>query len=62
MYDFEFPLSLVVIDRTVGLDGAVNRVGPLLVAAELVIVTGLTRRLGPLRSMRLTRQLGPLNQ
>ena len=48
MYDFELPQALVEIDRTVGLDGAGNFVGPLLVVVELVIVMGLTRRLEPL--------------
>ena len=60
VYDFELLQALVEIDRTVGLDGAVNRVGMLLVAVELVIVMGLTRRLEPLRSMRSPKHLQPL--
>ena len=52
VYGFERPQALVEIDQAVGIDGAGNCVGPLLVAVELVIVMG--------RSMRSARQLGPL--
>jgi hypothetical protein len=40
VHDFELLQALVEIDRTVGLDGAFNRVGLLLVAFDIVIVMG----------------------
>ena len=43
MYGFKCLQALVEIDRAVGLEGAGNRAGPLLVAVVLVIVMGLTR-------------------
>ena len=59
MYGFKRPQALVEIDQAVGLDGAGNCVGPLLVVVELVIVMGRSKRsarqLGPLRSMGLMR-------
>ena len=53
MYGFERPQALVEIDRAVGLDVAGKCVGPLLVAVDLIIVMG--------RSKRSARQLGSLD-
>ena len=53
MYGFERPQALVEIDRAVGFYVAGKCVGPLLVAVELAIVMG--------GSKRSARQLGSLD-
>ena len=45
--DFERPQALVEIHGPVDLDGAGNRVGPFLVAVELVVVVAGGREIGP---------------